>query len=220
MSQLEIPLFPLQTVLFPGTHLPLVIFEERYKQMCAELVERGGDFGVLLIREGREVGGNAIPHDVGTIAHIEEYEPVEGGRFRLQGRGVQRFQLLEMLDPRPYPYGIIEPIDDSRVDPDPRLASAEETVRTVFPVYFKMALMLTDQWARGVNLPSSPHTLVNRLAPWLQTGEDVKQRLLEIIPAADRLGYLAEVLDDLVTRTRFEVEEYRRTKWACFGALN
>lgn len=220
MTRLEIPLFPLQTVLFPGAPLPLVIFEERYKQMCAELVESGGVFGVLLIKEGSEVGGGAVPYDVGTAARIDEYEPVDAGRFRLQGHGVQRFRLLKMLSPRPYPYGEVELIDDSTVESGPLLANAEETVRTVFPLYFKMALFLTDQWSKGMTLPSSPHRLANYLAPWLQTDEAVKQRLLEIIPAADRLGYLAEVLDDLTARTRIEVEEYRRRKYAGFGAQN
>ena len=53
----EIPLFPLRTVLFPGMPLPLQIFEERYKAMTRELLDRGGEFGVLLIRQGSEVGG-------------------------------------------------------------------------------------------------------------------------------------------------------------------
>jgi uncharacterized protein len=220
MTSIEMPLFPLQTVLFPGSQLPLVIFEERYKQMCAELLESGGQFGVVLIKEGREVGGGAVPHDVGTTARIEEYEPIDGGRFRLQARGVQRFRLIRMLPPRPYPCGEVELIDDSQVGPDPRISSAVETVRTVFPLYFKMALLLTGQWARGISLPSSPHRLVNYLSPWLQVDEEVKQRLLEIIPAADRVGYLAEVLDELVARTRGEVEEYRLGKYAGFGAQN
>ncbi len=220
MTRIEMPLFPLQTVLFPGGQLPLVVFEERYKQMCAELLESGGAFGVVLIKEGREVGGSATPHDVGTAARIEQYEPIEGGRFRLVAKGVQRFRIVNMLPPRPYPCAEVELIDDSDYEDDPRIVSAMETVRTVFPAYFKMVLMLTDQWARGVNLPSSPHRLVNYLGPWLQVEEEVKQRLLEIIPAADRVGYLAEVLDELTTRARIEVEEYRRNKYAGFGAQN
>ena len=57
----QIPLFPLRTVLFPGMVLPLRIFEERYKTMVRELLDTGGVFGVLLIREGEEVGGGAKP---------------------------------------------------------------------------------------------------------------------------------------------------------------
>ena len=220
MTTVQIPIFPLQTVLFPGAQLPLVIFEERYKVMCEELRESGGVFGVVLIRHGNEVGGGAIPFEVGTTARIDEYEPAEGGRFRLQATGVKRFRVVRMLSPRPYPYAEVELIDDDVYERDSRLVSAVETVRTVFPLYFKMALQLTDQWARTINIPSSPHRLVNFLAPWLQAEEEAKQRLLELIPAADRVGYLAELLDDLVTRTREDVDDYCRRKYAGFGAQN
>jgi hypothetical protein len=83
-----------------------------------------------------------------------------------------------------------------------------------------MAFSLTDQWARPPELPLKPHDLVDATAQWLQTDEEVKQRLLETIPAADRLAALAEVLDDLTARTREEVLAYRRRKFAGFGAQN
>lgn len=216
----QIPLFPLQTVLFPGGQLPLVIFEERYKVMLSELLESGGEFGVVLIRTGREVGGNATTYDVGTIATIDECEEAQGGRFRVQARGLQRFRIRRMLEPRPYPFAEVEFIDDSEVRRDERLARAIETVRTVFPMYFRMALLLSDQWARGISLPTSPHRLVNFLAPWLQVDDEVKQRLLEIESAADRVSQLAEVLDDLVTRTREQVNQHTREKYAGFGSQN
>lgn len=218
---MELPLFPLRTVLFPGMPLPLNIFEPRYRQMTRELLESGGQFGVLLIREGEEVGGGAIPHEVGTAAVIEACQELPNGRYALTARGTRRFRLLRMLPPRPYPYGDVEFIDDDSGRPDdPRLLSALETVKTTFPVYFRLALSLSDQWARGMRLPSAPHDLVNFLAPWIQVDETVKQRLLEIEPAADRVAHLAEVLDDLLTRTRAQVDEYMMRKWRAFAAAN
>lgn len=220
MATIEIPLFPLQTVLFPGAQLPLVIFEERYKTMTRELLQGGGVFGVLLIKRGREVGGSAVPHSVGTTAVIEQVEELEDGRLRLQARGSQRFRLVRSLQPRPYPYGEIEYIVDTVPEGDEQLARALETVRTVFPSYFRLAFSLTGQWARPPALPESPHRLVDMIAPWLQVEEEVKQRLLEIVPAAERVAYLAEVLDDLMARTQNEVVEYRRRKFQGFGAQN
>jgi hypothetical protein len=217
---MQIPLFPLKTVLFPGGHLPLAIFEERYRTMARELLDQGGVFGVLLIKHGNEVGGGAVPHDVGTTAIIEEAEEVEGGRIRLLARGSQRFKLLKSLPPRPYPFGEIELIADLEEPATPRLSQALQTVRTTFPSYFKMAFSLTDQWARPPDLPGNPHQLVDAAAQWLQTDEEVKQRLLEIVPAVDRLAALAEVLDDLTSRTRADVTVYRRRKFAGFGAQN
>lgn len=218
---MEIPLFPLRTVLFPGMPLPLQIFEERYKTMTRELLASGGVFGVILIREGSEVGGGALPYPVGTAAAIEESRELPNGRFILTARGRRRFRLVRMLQPRPYPYGEVEMIvDDDGGRDDAKVARAMETVRATFPAYFRLALSLTDQWARGMKLPSRPHDLVDFLAPWIQVDETVKQRLLEIEPAAQRLAHLAEVLDDLLTRTREQVIEHQRQKFGALGSDN
>jgi hypothetical protein len=71
-----------------------------------------------------------------------------------------------------------------------------------------------------MKLPPKPHDLVNFLAPWIQVDETVKQRLLEIEAAADRVAHLAEVLDDLISRTREEVQEHYREKWGSLGREN
>ncbi|MBA4180956.1 MAG: peptidase S16 [Anaerolinea sp.] len=210
----------MRTVLFPGMVLPLRIFEERYKVMISELIESGGVFGVVLIREGEEVGHGAVPHDVGTTARIEQCTELDGGRFALTARGSQRFRLVRMLSPRPYPYGEVELIVDEVPIPTANLQRAMETVRTTFPAYFRLALSLTDQWAQGMKLPSKPHALVNFLAPWVQADEETKQRLLELESAEDRVAQLAELLDELLARTREEVDEYRRRKFRGPAAEN
>lgn len=217
---IEIPLFPLRTVLFPGMSLPLQIFEPRYKTMTRELLGSGGVFGVLLIREGSETRPGAISHTIGTTATIEAWRETTGGRFVLSTRGVQRFRLLRLLPPRPYPFGEIELISDGHEEPIPRLVNALETVRATFPAYFRLALSLSDQWARGLDLPAEAHALVNHVAPLLQADEEVKQRLLEVEPAADRVALLAEVLDELLEHTQEEVAEHRRRKFEGFGAKN
>jgi len=216
----EMPLFPLRTVLFPGMPLPLRIFEERYRVMVRELLETGSEFGVLLIREGNEVGGGARPYEVGTLARIEESVETPDGRYMLDTRGTRRFRLRRMLAPRPYPFGDIDVLDDLDEPVTIPLRHALETVRTTFPLYFRLALSLTDQWAQGLRLPESPHALVNFLGPWLQIEEESKQRLLELESAPDRVAHLAELLDDLVQRTRDQVDEHRRGKFNAIGSAN
>ena len=218
---MEIPLFPLRTVLFPGMTLPLRIFEERYQVMTRELLQTGGHFGVLLIRSGNEIGGGAVPHEVGTTATIEQAEELGGGRFAIAARGVQRFRLIRMLPARPYPYGEVELIDDSRWADHSNLQRALETVRATFPVYFRLALSLTDQWARGLKLPQTPHALVDFLGPWLQAAdEEAKQKLLEPQPAVERVAQLADLLDDLVNRTREQAVEHQLRKYRALGSGN
>ena len=221
MASLKIPLFPLRTVLFPGHELPLQIFEERYKTMTRELLEGGGVFGVLLIKRGREVGGQRRAlYDVGTTAAIEEYRELPGGRFQLDTRGRDRFRLVRMLEPRPYPYGEIEFLDESYDRGDPQLQSGFETARATFPLYLRLALALSDQWARDLTLPKEPHRFVNTVAPWLQIDEEGKQRLLETEPAAARLAQLAELLDGLVSRIRDQVESHHRQRFASLSAVS
>lgn len=217
---MEIPLFPLRTVLFPGMPLPLQIFEERYRVMTRELLENDGVFGVLLIREGQEVGGGALPYEIGTTAAIERWQEAPGGRYLLTARGRQRFRLLRMLAPRPYPFGEVELIDDAEPADDPFAYELAEQVRSSFPSYFQLALSLTDQWARGMRLPRKPHALVNFLAPWLQAEEIEKQQLLEVPDARGRVALLAELLDRLLEKTRVEAFHYRLRKYHGFGSRN
>lgn len=97
-----LPLFPLHTVLFPGGVLPLHIFEERYRL----LVQEGTDFGVVMIREGREVealgAGETFLNEVGTIAHVERVESLPDGRYNLLVRGIERFRVGAFDGSRPY----------------------------------------------------------------------------------------------------------------------
>ena len=220
MATLEIPLFPLRTVLFPGHELPLQIFEERYKVMTQELLAHGGVFGVLLIKQGRDTGGNAVPYDAGTTAMIEDHRELPGNRIFLDTVGQDRFRLVRMLPARPYPYGEIEFIDEAYDPSDAQLQAAFETVRTTFPVYLRLALALSDEWARDLSLPRDAHAFVNAVGPSLQLDEEAKQRLIEIEPAAGRLAQLAEYLDDLVSRTREQVERHHRRKLASLSAIS
>lgn len=200
--------------------LPLRVFEDRYRAMTRELLRTSGVFGVLLIRQGQEVGGGAVPYDVGTTAVIEEYEEVDDGRFVLSCRGVQRFRLLRMLPPRPYPFGEVELLREVAAAPGPPMADALEHIRAVFPDYFRLALALTDQWAHPFPLPEDPAALVNLLGPWLKAEETDKQKLLEIEDPVDRLECLAALLDRLATEVKNEVAARRRQRFEGLGAQN
>jgi len=92
---MEIPLFPLNTVLFPGGVLPLRIFEQRYLDMAAACMKEAGTFGICLIAAGEEAGGVAEPHPVGTLARITDWEMEQLGILQVSVRGEQRFRILE-----------------------------------------------------------------------------------------------------------------------------
>lgn len=92
---LNIPLFPLNTVLFPGGVLPLKIFEQRYLDMAAACMKENKPFGICLINEGGETGAAATPHAVGTLAEITNWEMEQLGILLVSAYGKKRFRILE-----------------------------------------------------------------------------------------------------------------------------
>jgi len=90
----ELPIFPLRTVLFPGGRLSLRIFEQRYVDMTKSCLRDETPFGVCLIRAGEEAGGPAVPWDVGCTARIREWDVPSPGLFSLVTEGEQVFRIL------------------------------------------------------------------------------------------------------------------------------
>lgn len=92
---MEIPLFPLNTVLFPGSVLGLKIFEQRYLDMVTAALREHSHFGICLIVKGGEVGDAAEPHTIGTLASIDQADMEQLGILLTTCRGGQRFRILE-----------------------------------------------------------------------------------------------------------------------------
>ena len=101
-------MFPLSTVLFPGAGLPLHVFEARYRALMAECLAGDGEFGVVLITRGSEVGGGDQRVDVGTLARIEQAAETEDGRMLVIARGVRRIRVESWLADGPYPRAAVE----------------------------------------------------------------------------------------------------------------
>jgi Lon protease-like protein len=93
MDSNPLPLFPLNTVLFPGGVLPLRVFEVRYMDMVRDCLKRELPFGVCLITRGKEVGGAVATETVGCLAQIESWDMQQLGVLQLRTRGGQRFRI-------------------------------------------------------------------------------------------------------------------------------
>jgi uncharacterized protein len=105
----KLPLFPLNTVLFPGMPIHLRIFEPRYLMMMQYCMEHDQPFGVTLIRSGQEAWGPlAEPHHIGCTARIIHLEKMENGNLNLVGLGDERFQILKLDHRMPYLVGEVE----------------------------------------------------------------------------------------------------------------
>ena len=129
----KLPLFPLNTVLFPGVPLNLHIFEDRYKLMINRCVQTGTPFGVLMLQSGAEVQGMAaapaIPYTVGCTAQIIEVQPLGQGRMNIVAVGEERFRVEAFEYDEPYLVGQVEMLPITSSDPA-RIAPTTDGLRS------------------------------------------------------------------------------------------
>jgi uncharacterized protein len=185
-----LPLFPLGAVLYPGMVLPLHIFEERYRQLVRDLLERPEprQFGVIAIRKGRETGVDGVHslYRTGCTATVRRVDRFEDGRFNLVTVGTQRFRLLALDDSRPYLQGEIELLGDDAVDQ----AGAAACVRAVRGAFLAYLDALTEPGAATVridDLPGEPVLLSFVVAAAMVIDLPDRQSLLD---EPDTLGRL------------------------------
>jgi uncharacterized protein len=107
-----LPMFPLGSVLFPGVGLPLRIFEPRYRQLVLDALEHDGEFGVVLIERGSEVGGGDKRFSIGTVAKIVEAQPEDDGTWSVIAVGVRRIGVVGWLPDDPYPCADVNDVVD------------------------------------------------------------------------------------------------------------
>lgn len=185
----SIPIFPLQTVLFPGGLLPLRIFETRYMDMARECLREGAPFGVCLIKEGGEVGAPAVPETVGCVATIAECDMEELGILKIVAKGGDRFRIATSEVAK---QGLIVATVD-RMEPEadaieaPGLAQCADFLRKL------IAGIGSERFAQPYLFDNA--TWVGfRLAEILPLRNDVKQKLLEVTDATLRLAVLHKFL--------------------------
>jgi Lon protease-like protein len=137
---LRLPLFPLSAVLLPGSALSLHVFEDRYRTLVRELLERPEPdrvFGVVALRQGREVGSAfddaaTSLHAVGCTAQLQQVQEHPDGRFDIVTIGRQRFAVTGVEHDRPYLVGAVELLEDG---PEGDLVALDAAVRTAYDDY-------------------------------------------------------------------------------------
>jgi len=186
-----LPLFPLGAVLYPGMVLPLHIFEERYRQLVRDLMDRPEPrrFGVIAIRKGRETGVEGVQslHEIGCTATLRRVEQYPDGRFDIVTVGTSRFRLLALDQSLPYLQGEVEPLTDEAVDPD----AAAPLVRAVQVAFHAYVVALTEEGGAVVkvdDLPSEPTLLSFLVAAAMVIDLPERQSLLAEPDAVRRLS--------------------------------
>ncbi len=206
-----LPLFPLHQVFFPSFHLQLHIFEQRYISMINRCVEQGTPFGVVLIREGEEVGEPAIPCEVGSLARIISTNTLEDGRMHILASCEGRFRILDtMVADLPYLIGTVEMLEDS--DENERdILPISHKVDGIFQQYIALLAECVNEPSPALQLPSDPAQLSNCVAFVAQLSNEAKQNLLEMTSTKQRLleeyQLLQIMVTDLESRRMLPVDE-------------
>ncbi|MFO7542301.1 MAG: LON peptidase substrate-binding domain-containing protein [Thiobacillus sp.] len=184
-----LPLFPLNTVVFPGGRLSLRIFEQRYLEMIKQAIAGTTPFGVCAIREGAETGAPAIPYGVGTCVTVTDWDMPQTGILHVETLAQERFS-----------------IRDSHPNPGGLLIGTVEAVRSEPPIAIPNDLELAVEILRhivderGDTFSPAPHNFDNavwvgyRLSEMLPLTLQVRQNLLEMNDSIMRLRILTEFL--------------------------
>jgi len=186
-----VPVFPLGTVLMPGTLLPLHIFEPRYRQLTIDLVTGvvpDKEFGVVAVREGwtPDDDGRDGLHPVGCTAELRDVRRLPDGRFDVVTRGARRFRLLELdTESKPYLMGSVEFLPDDEFDDDDLTSMLCAAARDAHRRYCTSAWK-SDDWSEP-DADISPDHLPHVLAADCLLPLSDRQSLLEQTSPTQRL---------------------------------
>jgi ATP-dependent Lon protease len=202
----RLPIFPLSVVLFPGTPLPLHIFEPRYKRMLADCLAGDRRFGITPPPETSGIPG---PGTIGCVAEVRVNQELPDGRSNIVVVGGSRFLLARLLDESlPYLVASVEPFeDDAGTDPP---AEDVASLRQLFGHYFAGLRELNDSIPEDLTLPDDPASLSFQVAGGLECDLGVKQRLLAERSTARRIKALLLLLPVLTSAVESGIKVHRR----------
>ncbi len=191
----EMPLFPLNMVLFPYAQLQLHVFEERYREMVRFCTQHDQPFGVVLIRSGEEVGGQAEPYMVGTAVRIISVHTFDDGKMDVQVHGERRFRVRRLDESKPYLTGFVEPVIELEIEDTPRAEALVMRSREYVQAYIESYFARFNVAVSKIKLPTDPTALSFVVANFLQIENLEKQRLLETTDTLERLSDIIPILE-------------------------
>jgi len=187
-----LPMFPLGTVLFPTLVLPLHVFEPRYRALVDDCEAGDGEFGVVLIERGSEVGGGDVRTDVGTVARIVQLDRFPDGRSALAAVGTRRIRVAQWLEDDPYPRAEVEDWEDT----GPATVALDDVDQL-----FRRALALAAELGEAaapldVELDGDPALATFQMAALAPLGPADRQAVLATGTADDRAALLGRLLPE------------------------
>ena len=210
----RLAMFPLQSAFLPGEDLPLQIFEPRYAELVRDCMrDNNPRFGVVLISQGREVGGGDVRCDVGTVARITEcVETADSGRFLLRCRTSERIKVCEWLPDNPYPRAVVEEWPDEPGKPVSagQLEELEDRMMALFERIANARDLTVPDREEVLGAPTDtdePGERLHALASRIPIGPADRYAVLAAPTAAERLTALNEAVDSVAAVIEFQLSE-------------
>ncbi len=199
-------MFPLGTVVFPHSVLPLHVFEPRYRALVQAVRADNAEFGTVLIERGSEVGGGDMRFGVGTRVRLVRCEQFPDGRYAIAVAGVGRLRVVEWLPDDPFPRAIVESLDEGAGGGDATSARSEAEAR-VAEVHACWA-RLDPRFDASRLSPLDPDPVVASYELCARCGLDGLDalRLLEAPDVRTRLELVAELLADQLVLLRAHLD--------------
>lgn len=222
-GRVYVPLFPLQTVLFPQQAMPLYVFEGRYKQLIRHCLETSSSFGVVRINKGTEVGMDWTPDQVdrlacvGTLSRLEQVNEQPDGAFYVVARGLDRFRIRRLVDDEPWPGAQVEVLPTDAIgDPCPLLR--HRLLNAVKP-WMRLTRMTDEEMASVEDLPAPE--LAAFAVSLLPEHATTYQQALELNNLNDQIKTITCLLEhEMALTTRFHAVKLAKIPVPCGCQLN
>ncbi len=219
----QLPIFPLNTVMFPGVSVPLHVFEDRYRALVHHLLTIPDKslrlFGIVAIREGYEVGQHGVHsvHRVGCVVQMTSVDPYEDGRFDIEVVGRARMRLDGLDTSGEFLVGDVETLPE-RTEPLPEAMGQAERTFATFEEYRRRLSQLRGGDVLDGDLPRDPEFLSYSLSATCLLTLTERQELLEADTPLERLVMLRHALREEMRAMRaipsLPATEVARTRWS------
>ena len=200
---MRLPMFPLNSVVFPSTAVPLRIFETRYQRLLDRVMRADGQFGIVLIERGHEVGGDDVRFDVGSRVKVVAMSPIGASNDRaIVVVGMNRIRVQEWLPDDPHPEADVEELPEQVCDSSQELEDALTSLRTVLALASEIGANVAALKLDFAEDPIAASFQLSSLSPLAAIDQ---QKLLEAPDSRTRLTVAKQMLDEQADLLRYRL---------------
>ena len=195
-------MFPLGSVVFPYSGVPLRVFEPRYQVLLDAVLSEECSFGSVLIERGFEVGGGDVRMEIGTRLRVLAHQEIESGHRVIVAAGVERIRIIEWMNDDPHPWAVVE----AAPDPTEDISDIRGDVRSRLEVLLTLASeMGADTAALDLDVGDDPVAASYQLAAFIPVTPLDSYALLSASGPRARMEMAVRMLDDQIELARLQL---------------